>query len=115
MEMRGIVADLVAPLYMLLGGVLPKVNLEDSPAKTRIKRCMGKLMGTIKNLLPAGDVAAPTWSPVGVRVSQASGAEVIVAEINEYSGRPVFLAAECQSVFGKAPDDMMRAFIAHRR
>ena len=114
-EMRGIVADVIGARNLQLGGAQPKVFLEDSPGKTRVNRCMGKLMGTIKGMVANGDIAAPTWSPVGVRISQANGGETIVAEINEYSGRPVFLPAECQAVFGKTPGDMMRAFISHRR
>ena len=100
-ELRGIVSDVIGAHNLLLGGALPKVFLEDSPGKTRVKRCMGKLMGTIKNMVATGETASPTWNPPGVRVSQANGAETVVAEINEYSGRPVFFLESAMRSSGR--------------
>ena len=118
-ELRGVVMDAIQHGGLSLGGVTPRVTVEDSPLGLATKITLGKLMDGAKALLTEknrmGWTVAPDWKAKAVMlVSQGQDGEHEVAHVSE-SGLPIFAAEAIQLVFGASVAEYERKYAQARR
>ena len=118
-ELRGVVMDAIQHGGLSLGGVTPRVTVEDSPAGLATKITLGKLMDGARALLTEknrmGWGVTPDWKAKAVRlVSQGQAGEHEVAHVSE-NGLPIFSAEAIQLVFGASVPEYGRKYAQARR
>ena len=104
---------------LTLGGVQPRVTVEDGPEEKAVKQTMGKLIDAAKAVLAEktliGWKAIPEWKAKALCMeSEGQGGRHIVARIGD-SGLPVFDEAELQTVFGCTVAIFEQKYVAARR
>ena len=118
-EVRGVVIDAIQHGGLLLGGVSPRVTVEDSPAGLATKITIVKLMDGAKALLAAKKrirwEVVPDWKAKAAKVvSQGQGGEHEVAHVWP-TGQPIFIPEAGQLVFGAEATEHERQYALARR
>ena len=118
-ELRGVVMDAIQHGGLTLGGVVPRVTVEDSPLGLATKVTVGKLMDGAKALLTEkkrqGWTVVPEWKAKAVKVvSEGQAGEYVVAHVSE-NGLPIFNAENVTIVFGANVTEYERSFAMARR
>ena len=118
-ELRGVVMDAIQHGGLTLGGVAPRVTVEDSPLGLATKVTLGKLMDGAKALLTEkkrqGWTVVPEWKAKAVKlVSEGQAGEYVVAHVSE-NGLPIFNAENVTIVFGANVAEYERSFAMARR
>ena len=119
-EMRGVVVEAITQHQLKLGGVTPRVTVEDSPTESIKKICVGRTMGAIKDALAqgggsdAGWTAVPQWRPsTSVNLTHASHGPLEVRQIKD--GKPIFSEDTCTKVLKMTSGDLDRLYTENAR
>ena len=118
-EMRGVVMNAIAHDNLLLGGVTPRVTVEDSPSGMAVKLTIGRLLDGAKALLAAkkliGWEPVPDWKSKAVRcISGGQAGEHEVAHVSA-AGLRIFSPDALRLVFGTEVAEYERHFASARR
>ena len=118
-ELRGVVMDAILHGDLQLGGVTPRVTVEDNPAGLAAKITIGKLLDGAKALLASkkliGWEPVPDWKSKAVRcISGGQAGEHEVAPVSA-TGQPIFVAEAVQLVFGAEVAEFERHYALARR